>query len=203
MPEANRLEDANLIERTRRGDVRAYEELVRKYQEVAFRSAYVITKDPAEAEEATQEAFVKAYYALYRFRGDASFRSWLLRIVANESYDRVRAAKRRTNLRDRTAWEQEVNGRLEKSPERELLIAERRLMLLQALAELRVEDRVIVTYRYFLDMTEKEIAEVLDCPRGTVKSRLSRAIKKLRRRMEGKLPGSGQTADIERELGNE
>jgi RNA polymerase sigma factor (sigma-70 family) len=197
------LEDANLIERARRGDVRAYEELVRKYQEVAFRSAYIITKDPAEAEEATQEAFVKAYYALHRFRGDASFRSWLLRIVVNESHNRIRAAKRRTNLRDRTAWEQEVDGRLEKSPERELLTAERRLILLQALAELRVEDRIIVAHRYFLDMTEKEIAEMLDCPRGTVKSRLSRAIKKLRRRMEGKLSDSGQTADIERELGNE
>src|SRR4029077_10773432 len=83
-------EDSELVERARRGDEDAYEELVRAYQGIAFRTAYVIAGSASDAEEAAQEAFVKAYRALGRFRPGSPFRPWLLQIVANEARNRRR-----------------------------------------------------------------------------------------------------------------
>src|SRR5438132_1760695 len=97
------LEDAELVERARRGDTLAYEELVRLYQQLAVRTAHVITGNAADAQDAAQEAFVKAYYALGGFREGAAFRPWLLRIVANEAVNRRRAARRSTSLALRLA----------------------------------------------------------------------------------------------------
>src|SRR5438445_335935 len=82
----------------RDGDVAAYEALMRMYQNIATRTAYVIVGDSADAQDAVQEAFIKAYYALGRFRPGAPFRPWLLRIVANEAINRRRAARRHVNL---------------------------------------------------------------------------------------------------------
>src|SRR5213594_2739355 len=101
--EGRPLEDAELVERARRGDTHAYEELVRMYQQLAVRTAYVITANGADAQDAAQEAFVKAYYGLARFREGASFRPWLLRIVANEAINRRRAGRRREALALRAA----------------------------------------------------------------------------------------------------
>src|SRR5438132_12703638 len=96
--EGRPLDDTALVERARNGDVNAYETLVQHYQELAFRVAYQVTGDAADAEDAAQEAFVNAYYALGRFRPGAPFRPWLLRIVANEARNRRMAAHRRTTL---------------------------------------------------------------------------------------------------------
>src|SRR5690242_9432118 len=101
--EGRPLEEGELVERARGGDVAAYEELVRRYQQVAVRTAHVITGGSADAQDAAQEAFVKAYYSLGRFRQGASFRPWLLRIVANEAINRRRSATRRSNLSLRVA----------------------------------------------------------------------------------------------------
>lgn len=95
--EGRPLEEAELVERAKRGDVGAYEELVRKYQDLAVRTAYVVAGS-ADAQDAAQEAFVKAFTSLGRFRSGASFRPWLLRIVANEAINRRRAARRQANL---------------------------------------------------------------------------------------------------------
>src|SRR5918996_4662674 len=92
--EGRPLDESDLVERARRGDVDAYEELVRNYQRVAQRVAYVVTRDEAEAQDAAQEAFVKAYYALDRFRAGGNFRPWLLKIVTNEARNRRRSAGR-------------------------------------------------------------------------------------------------------------
>jgi RNA polymerase sigma-70 factor (ECF subfamily) len=83
------VDDAGLIELAKDGDVRAYGELVERYREVAFRTAYLIARNAADAEDAAQEAFVKAYYALGRFRAGEPFRPWLLRIAANEARNRA------------------------------------------------------------------------------------------------------------------
>src|SRR2546423_12957003 len=91
-------DDSVLIARAVRGDSAAYEEIVKRYQQVAFRTAYVITGSAADAEDAAQEGFVKAYRALDRFRPDADFRPWLLRIMANEARNRVRSSGRRHRL---------------------------------------------------------------------------------------------------------
>ncbi len=171
------VEDAALVERARGGDGAAYESLVRRYQDLAVRTAYLIVGDADDAEDAAQEAFVKAYYALVRFHAGAPFRPWLLRIVANEARNRLKAAGRRGALALRAAG---TGAQPLPSPEAAALDAERRLALLRALEGLREEDRLVIAYRYLFDLSEAEAADALGRPRGTVKSRLSRALARLR-----------------------
>jgi RNA polymerase sigma factor (sigma-70 family) len=172
------LEDAKLAERAREGDTAAYERLVRMHQAVAFRAAYLVTGNAQEAEDATQEAFVKAYRALNRFRPGAPFRPWLLTIVANEARNRRRSAGRRANLTLRAA--QEGSSAMAVSPEAAVVAAERREELLSSLGALSEGDRLVISCRYFLELSEEETAATLGCARGTVKSRLSRALVRLR-----------------------
>jgi RNA polymerase sigma factor (sigma-70 family) len=177
--EGRPLEDVDLIERARDGDVRAYGDLVERYRDIAFRTAYLITRSAADAEDAAQEAFVKAYYALGRFRTQSPFRPWILRIVANEARNRVRSARRREGLALRVA-EVRPSGGAAPSPEAAALDRERDEALLAAMATLSEPDRQIITCRYLLDLSEAETADTLGIRRGTVKSRLSRALGRLR-----------------------
>jgi RNA polymerase sigma-70 factor, ECF subfamily len=164
----------------------AYEELVRRHQDIARRTAHLIAP-PAEADDAAQEAFVKAWIALPRFRAGAPFRPWLLRIVANEARNRRRSAGRRESLAGR-AFAQRPSGDAAPSPEVAALRSERRATLLEALDSLRDEDRDIVAARYLLDLSEREAAEALGIPIGTAKSRLARSLRRLRAQLEGLEP---------------
>ena len=155
---------------------------MRGHQAVAFRAAYLITGDASEAEDAAQEAFIKAYRALGRYRSGAPFRPWLLAVVANEAKNRRRAAGRRANLALRAAAEGALRE-ASSSPEAATVAAERRAELLGALGALREEDRLVIGCRYFLGLSEAETAATLGCARGTVKSRLSRALGRLRKVM--------------------
>jgi RNA polymerase sigma-70 factor (ECF subfamily) len=157
----------------------AYEELVRRYQDVAVRTAYVVAGSADDAEDAAQEGFVKAYGALDRFRAGAPFRPWLLRIVANEARNRRRSAGRRAALAVRAA-EDRPSSDAAPSPEVAVLAQETRSALLAALNGLRDEDREVIGARYFLELSEAETADTLGLPRGTVKSRLSRALGRMR-----------------------
>lgn len=177
--EGRPLEESTLIERAKVGDAAAYEALVGRHQDLAFRAAYLILGNAAEAEDAAQEGFVKAYYALDRFRAGAPFRPWLLRIVANEARNRRKAANRRANLARRAAGER-LSGDAAPSPETAALAQERQAELLAAIDTLREEERLVVACRYFLSLSEAETADMLDLPKGTVKSRLSRALGRLR-----------------------
>ena len=171
-------DETELVALARRGDADAYEELVRAYQGIAFRTAYLVTGNAADAEEAAQDAFVKAYRALWRFRPGAPFKPWLLRIVANEARNRRRSAGRRAALALRAT--QEPPGEAAPSPEAALLGAERREELVAALNRLDERDREALACRYFLDLSEAETAATLGVRPGTVKSRLSRALERLR-----------------------
>jgi RNA polymerase sigma-70 factor (ECF subfamily) len=133
--EGRPLEDSELAERARRGDIAAYEELVRRYQDVAFRAAYLITGNAQEAEDAAQEAFIKAFYALDRFRQGAPFRPWLLRIVTNEARNRQRSVNRRTRLALQVAGVRPSDDAAP-SPEAAALAREDQRELLDGLAEL-------------------------------------------------------------------
>lgn len=158
---------------------------MREHEAVAFRTACLITGDAQEAEDAAQEALVKAYRSLNRFRRGASFRPWLLSIVANEAKNRRKAAGRRTGLALRVAEQgppQDTPDRGD-SPEAEILADERRTELLDAVGGLCERDRLAIAYRYFLGLSEEETAAALGCARGTVKSRLSRALGRLRKKM--------------------
>jgi RNA polymerase sigma factor (sigma-70 family) len=183
--EATHSEDSRLVELARRGDGGAFGQLVRRYSDVAFRVAYLIAGDAADAEDIAQDAFVKAYAALGRFRTDAPFRPWLLQIVANEARNRRRAAGRRAHLALRAADDQRIATSVDAapSPEAAALAHEQRQALLEAVNGLREDDRRAITYRYFLDLSEAEVADALGCARGTVKSRLSRALARLREQL--------------------
>lgn len=154
---------------------------MREYQALAFRTAYLISGDAAEAEDSVQEAFVKAYRSLKKFRVGAPFRPWLLSIVANEAKNRRRAAGRRVGLAFRAV--DAAPDSTSASPEATVVATERHAELLKAVEGLRDEERLVVSCRYFLELSEKETAAVLDCARGTVKSRLSRAVGRLRETM--------------------
>jgi RNA polymerase sigma-70 factor (ECF subfamily) len=177
------LDESALVERARRGDVGAYAALIDMHEGIAFRTAYLIARNEADAVEAVQEGFYRAYAALGRFRRGAPFRPWLLRIVANEAKDRRSANARQTALALKAAAElplRELGG----SPEAAAIDREARENVVAALNRLRERDRLVITYRYFLDLSEEEMAAVLECPRGTVKSRLSRALEHLRSELE-------------------
>jgi RNA polymerase sigma factor (sigma-70 family) len=177
--EGRPLLESEWIESARRGDASAFEELVRQYQEIAFRTAYLVVGDADEARDAAQDGFLRAHAALGRFREGAEFRPWLLRIVANVARNRRRSAARRADLALR-AFRDAASGDAAPSPEALFLADERRRELLAAINRLRVEDRLVIGLRWFLELNEEEMAAVLGCPRGTVKSRLSRASARLR-----------------------
>jgi RNA polymerase sigma factor (sigma-70 family) len=175
--------DADLIARARAGDAQAYGMLVARHQTVAFRTAYVITGQAADAEDAAQEGFIKARAALGRFREGAPFRPWLLTIVANEARNRRRAAGRRLALAGRAAAaEMRTPVPL---PEAQALAGDDRRELAAAIAKLAPDHREVIALRFLLDLSEAECAAALGCRPGTIKSRLSRALAKLRTELEG------------------
>ena len=181
------LDDAELVERAKRGDLRAWETIVRGYQGLAFRTAYLLSGNAADAEEAVQDGFVKAYRALGRFRRGAPLRPWLLRIVSNEARNRRRSAGRREALALRVAVADRP-GDAVPSPEAAAVAREDAEVLTGALGRLEERDRLVIAYRYLFDLSEAEMAAALDVRPGTVKSRLSRAMVKLRRELEGAGP---------------
>jgi RNA polymerase sigma-70 factor (ECF subfamily) len=176
-------DDVVLAERARRGDESAFEELVRMHQGIAFRTAYLLTGSAADAEDAAQAGFVKAWTALPRFRTGAPFRPWLLRIVANEAHNRRRSSGRQEALRLRSSAAHPPDDAAP-SPEGAALGHEQREELLAAVQRLDVRDREVLTCRYFLELSEDETAAVLDVRHGTVKSRAARALARLREEME-------------------
>jgi RNA polymerase sigma-70 factor (ECF subfamily) len=181
--EGRPADDGELFARAQRGDEAAYEEIVHRYQQVAFRTAYVITGSAADAEDAAQEGLVKAYRALATFRPGAEPRPWLLRIVANEARNRVRSTGRRHKLELRLAEGYRPGGAAP-SPEAAAVAAEDRSRLLSLVNELSDEDRLVISSRYLLELSGEETAAALGIAEGTVKSRLSRALARLRARVE-------------------
>jgi RNA polymerase sigma factor (sigma-70 family) len=184
------LDDLELVTRAKAGEVNAYEELVQRYTELAFRTAYLMTGSAADAEEAAQDGFLKAYRALSGFRTDKPFRPWLLTIVANEARHRRRSAARRTNLEFRAA-EGLHQGDAAPSPEAAAEAREERERLLEALNRLGPDDRLVISCRLFLELTVEETASALGCAAGTVKSRLSRALSRLREQLRALEPAGG------------
>jgi RNA polymerase sigma-70 factor, ECF subfamily len=179
-----RTDDTEAVARARAGDLDAYAVLVARYTAAAHRTAYLLGGGD-EAEDVVQEAFVKGFRGLASFREGAPFRPWLLQIVANETRNLHRSWRRRTALELRMASRAgEADGT---DPEREAVAADARSALLDAVNAMPYRDRLVLTCRYFLDLSEAETAEVLGWPRGSVKSRLSRAIGKLRRALPAAL----------------
>ncbi|MFF8607477.1 RNA polymerase sigma factor [Streptomyces sp. NPDC015346] len=183
------VDEAAVIARVRAGEAEAYATLVRAHTAVALRAA-VACGAGAEAEDVVQQAFFKAYRSLGRFKEGASFRPWLLRIVVNETRNTVRSVGRQRAVAGREADLLGGEPRIPESADPAVAVEEqeRRRHLLAALDGLGEDHRQVVIHRYLLELDEAETAEALGWPRGTVKSRLSRALKKL----ETILPGGGE-----------
>jgi RNA polymerase sigma-70 factor (ECF subfamily) len=178
-------EEQRLVTKAKAGDQQAYAELLARHQAVAFRAAYLIAGSAAEAEDATQEACVKAWLALERFRAGAPFRPWLVRIAMNEARNRRRAAGRRAGLVLRLRPGFAEPGSVP-SAESVALEDEERAQLAAGVARLREDDQLIIAARYFLGLSEAETAIALKLRRGTVKSRLSRALGRLETELEAR-----------------
>ena len=174
----DRTDDDAAVAMARDGDADAYEALVARYTAVAHRTA-VLFGAGDEADDVVQEAFVKSYRALRGFRTGERFRPWLLQIVVNETRNLHRSRRRRSGLEGRLAAVLAPDLAEIDPPDAAVIERERAAALLSALRSLPDRDRQVVTCRYLLDLSEAETAEVLGWPKGSVKSRLSRALGRL------------------------
>jgi RNA polymerase sigma factor (sigma-70 family) len=186
---ATELDDAAAVTRARTGDLDAYEALVVRYTAPAHRAA-VLLGAGADADDVVQEAFVKAYRQISRYRGESGFRPWLLAIVANETRNLHRSRRRRVGLVLRAAAREgpEATG---PDPADSALAEERRQQLVDQIRQLDTRDREVLVCRFLLDLSEAETAVTLALPKGTVKSRTARALKKLRDRL-----GAGEVSGV-------
>jgi RNA polymerase sigma-70 factor (ECF subfamily) len=176
------LGDAEVVARVCAGDPSAYGVIVRRYGALAIRTAALLGAG-ADAEDVAQEAFVKAYRALGRFRPGSAFRPWLLAIVTNEARNRHRTDRRRVEREVRPGIEPTPPG-----PEELAEVAERRERVRRALARLPRAQREVLVCRYLLDLDEQETATVLGLAPGTVKSRAFRGIRRMRADLVAELP---------------
>lgn len=186
-------EDSELIAAVLGGDRGAFGELVGRYQEVAFRAAYLITRDSGAAEEAAQDGFVRAHQSLGSFRTGEPFRPWVLKIVTNLALNQLRSRSRRQGLLERVGFQRRAEP--EPAVDTTVLATEQQQQLWAAIRELPDDDRVVLYLRYFLDLPEKEIATVIGMAPGTVKSRLSRASGRLRGVIDARYPWLRPTAE--------
>ena len=172
-------DDATLIGRVRAGDTDAYAVLVRRHAPMAMRTA-VLLGAGSDAEDAVQEALVKAFRSLDRFHVDRPFRPWLLRIVANEARNAHRSAVRRMAREERDARDAQALSTWLDDPSVNVTDRQTKEQVLAAVERLPATQRRAVICRYLLELDEAETAVVLGVPRGTVKSRLSRGLGRLR-----------------------
>ncbi|MGH8958930.1 MAG: RNA polymerase sigma factor [Acidimicrobiia bacterium] len=180
--EGRPLAESLLIESAKKGDQAAYGELVRAHQDIARRVAYLVLRRHNEVDDVVQDAFVKAFRALNRFRPGSNFRPWILRIVRNEALNQTRSSGRRDRLALKVA---SASGGAAPSPEAMVVEAERREELLRALDDLPNSLREVVECRFLLGLSAAATASVLRIPPGTVKSRTSRAMDRLRASLAG------------------
>jgi RNA polymerase sigma-70 factor, ECF subfamily len=185
--------DQQLVQRAQRGDLRAFDLLVLKYQGRigALVSRYIT--DPSEVEDVTQEAFIKAYRAIDKFRGDSAFYTWLYRIAANAAKNHLVSRRRRPGA-DATIEDAELGQQAELladvgTPEAVAMGEELAAVVEEALAALPEELRAALTLREFEGLSYDDIAAVLDCPVGTVRSRIFRAREAIDERVKQQMSG--------------
>ena len=177
-------DEGELIRRCQAGDVAAFEPLVDKYRARVWRLAYQVLRDREEALDCAQEAFVRAYQSLSRFRGQSAFYTWLFRITLNVATDRQRARGARARAFGAERVTEEEWARIAPDPglrpDEAALGAERRERIARALDALPLKARTIIMLSDIEGLSYREIAHVLDCPIGTVMSRLHNARRRLR-----------------------
>ncbi len=180
--------DEILVKKCLNGDQAAYDLLVERYQHKIYNLTYRYTGNPTDAADLTQETFLKAYLALAGFRRESSFSTWLYRIAVNMCRDEYRKKKRKKNLSLDELQEQGSNPEIfiseQGNPEESALSSDTQRMVQLCLNQLSEEHRLILILREIKDLPYEEISRCLGCSLGTVKSRLNRARKALKQKIE-------------------
>lgn len=177
-PEPGTVDEMDLVKRARKGELAAYDELVRRYQERIYATVYHMTSNHEDANDLAQEAFIKAFHALKSFKGGSSFYTWLYRIAVNKTINFLKQRKNRSQLSlDDLDFNAEHDPDLvalisEKTPRREVNLAELQEKLNEAMQKLSEPHRLVVTLHDVQGLSHEEIAKVMDCNIGTVRSRL-------------------------------
>ncbi|MEN6462265.1 MAG: sigma-70 family RNA polymerase sigma factor [Syntrophomonas sp.] len=183
--------DAELVKKCLQGDTQAFEELVTRYQDKIYALSFRYMGNEDDAYDMAQESFIKAYRSMRSFKGDAGFGTWLYRITTNVCLDELRHRKRRLvplsldeplAIRDGDEVEKEV---ADPSPTADILYEQKEFShyIQSILSQIKTEHRAAIILRDMMELTYEEIAEVLNCSVGTVKSRLSRARNALRKKL--------------------
>ena len=180
--------DLMLVERVQRGESRAFDYLVLRYQHKVLKLIMRYVRDPVEAEDVAQEAFIKAYRALPSFRGDSAFYTWLYRIAINTAKNALVSSKRRPvdynlDLQDSEQYEMQARLKDSETPEGLLLTDEIRNTVNTAIADLPEDLRTAIMLRELEGMSYEEIAAAMECPVGTVRSRIFRAREAIDKRL--------------------
>ena len=179
--------DIGLVQASCRGDLAAYDELMRRYQERIYATVYHMTSNHEDANDLTQEAFIKAHSALKSFKGDSSFYTWIYRIAVNKTINFLKTRKNKTQL---SLNDLDFNAEhdpdmlalvSDKTPRRDAALKELQEKLNAAMLKLSETHRLVVTLHDVQGMSHEEIAEIMDCNTGTVRSRLFYA----RQQMQG------------------
>jgi RNA polymerase sigma-70 factor (ECF subfamily) len=172
------VDEGKLVDRARRGDLGAYDELVKRYQERIYATIYHITANHEDANDLAQEAFIKAFHALKTFKGGSSFYTWVYRIAVNKTINFLKQRKNKTQMSlDDLDFNAEHDPDLvalisEKTPRREVALSELQEKLNAALQRLSEPHRLVVTLHDVQGLSHEEIAKIMDCNVGTVRSRL-------------------------------
>ena len=175
------MDESALIQLAVQQDEQAWETLIRAHQQAVFRLAYLFTGDPDEAEDVTQETFIRAFHFIDRFDPSRAFQPWILSIAANLARNRLRGFKRYLAALQGLARRQPDPG-LRQPPDP--AAAEDAQEAWRSALKLSPDDQQVLYLRYFLELTEQETSAVLGIPPGTVKSRLHRALDRLRARLK-------------------
>ncbi|MDD2586173.1 MAG: sigma-70 family RNA polymerase sigma factor [Syntrophomonadaceae bacterium] len=185
------VSEAQLIKKSLQGDMRSFEELVEQYQNKVYALSYRYMGNEEDAYDMTQEAFIKAYRSLRSFKGDSGFGTWLYRIVTNVCLDEIRRRKRRIvplsldeplSTSDGDEVEKEI---VDTSPTADILYEQKEFAqyIQNILDQMKSDHKTVIILRDMMELSYEEIAQVLNCSMGTVKSRLSRARSILRKKL--------------------
>ena len=200
--------DQQLVEKVQAGDKRAFDLLVLKYQPKILGLVSRYVQDSHEVQDVAQEAFIKAYRALPRFRGDSAFYTWLYRIAINTAKNHLVSRGRRppgtdVDVEDAEYYEGGAALRVQENPENQLFSQELRAVVDKAIRDLPDDLRAAVTLREFDGLSYEDIAEIMDCPVGTVRSRIFRAREAIDSRVQSQLEGEGTLPVKDREVSDE
>lgn len=171
-------EDVELVRRAQNEDLRAYDELIRRYQERIYGTVYNMTGNHEDTNDLVQETFIKAHRALKSFKGDSSFFTWLYRIAVNKTINHLKQRRNRTSLSlNDLDFNAENDPDLvalvsDKTPQRDAGLSELQQKLNEAMLKLSEQHRLVVTLHDVQGLAHEEIAKIMDCNTGTVRSRL-------------------------------